>query len=120
MSAENSQREQRERLITAALLRTVKETIPKNSAMGILGAFLIALVSVLSNWQGSLPLAPCVWFAIAATLMLYGIVVARKENRTVLDGVEVSRIERMLPLQAAVGGLLWGSASWFLLPMAIM
>jgi two-component system, sensor histidine kinase len=103
-------------LVQAAQVRLVSDGSPKNLGSGVLAAAIIAAGVVLQG-QGN-AVSALVWFSLLTAGLLRGILMSLRASKANLDAAGLIQFGKRLTLNGAYCAVVWGSASWLLLPAA--
>ena len=111
-----SRDEATEVLVSAAQIKMVSDGAPRNTGAGILAAIIIAAAVVLQTDDASALYKAGVWFVLLTVGLVRGILMSVRASKESLGTDAILQHGRRLAWNSAYCAVIWGAASWLLLP----
>jgi two-component system, sensor histidine kinase len=112
----SSRDESTELLVRAAQIKMVSDGAPRNTSAGILAAIIIAAAVVLQADQASALYKAGVWFVLLTVGLIRGILISHRASKESWATEAILQHGRRLARNSAYCAVIWGAASWLLLP----
>lgn len=103
-------------LVEAAQIQMVSHGAPKNTSAGILAAVIIATAVVLQVDELAALHKATVWFVLLMIGLVRGILISYRASRRSWGTHAILQHGQRLVRNSAYCAVIWGSASWLLLP----
>jgi two-component system, sensor histidine kinase len=111
-----SRDESTEVLVRAAQIKMVSDGAPRNTGAGILAAIIIAAAVILQAADYSALYKAGIWFVLLTAGLVRGILMSYRASRESLGTHAILQHGRRLARNSAYCAVIWGAASWLLLP----
>ena len=111
-----SRDESLEALVRAAQIKRVSDGAPRNTGAGILAAVIIAMAVVLQDDRSDALYKAGVWFVLLTLGLVRGILISHRASKDSLSTDAILQHGRRLARNSAYCAVIWGAASWLLLP----
>jgi two-component system, sensor histidine kinase len=102
--------------VRAAQIKMVCDGALRNTAAGVLAAIIIALAVVLQVDRANALYKAGVWFVLLMVGLIRGILMSHQASKEQLGTAAILQHGRRLARNSAYCAVIWGSASWLLLP----
>jgi two-component system, sensor histidine kinase len=112
----SSRGESTEVLVRAAQIRMVSDGAPRNTGAGILAAVIIATAVVLQTDRANALYKAGVWFVLLTVGLIRGILMSHRASKESWGTDAILQHGRRLARNSGYCAVIWGSASWLLLP----
>jgi signal transduction histidine kinase/CheY-like chemotaxis protein len=115
-AAPSSRDESLEVLVRSAQIKRVSDGAPRNTSAGILAAVIITLAVAIQDDRSEALYKAGVWFVLLTLGLVRGIVISHRASKDSAGPDAILLHGRRLARNSAYCAVIWGAASWLLLP----